>query len=102
MSDLPQPPGAAIPPGWEGILEPGERILWQGQPDSGIRLDGFDLRRALPGLAMAAFALFWMWGAAQANPFLTLFGLIFLFLGLRQALAPLLAPTLSARAASIR
>ena len=77
--------------GWEGVLEPGERVLWQGRPDPGLRFDGFDVGTTVFGLAIAGFALFFFWqglGAVAAGPLGILFpvaGLAFLGLGLNLA-----------------
>jgi hypothetical protein len=56
------PPPAArtrVPPGWEGYLEPGERVLWQGRPDGAMRADLTNLRRTAFGAVFAAVALVW-------------------------------------------
>lgn len=70
-------------PGWEGILERDEQILWQGRPDPGFRLlQGTRLTTMLFGLAFTAFALFWMVGAAEAGGYFWAFGLIHFTVGL--------------------
>lgn len=61
---------------WDGILEPGEHILWQGRPDTRFRLHWFDLVTGLFGFLFAAFAAFWMVMAAQAGGVFWMFGLI--------------------------
>ena len=78
--------------GWEGILEPGEEILWQGRPDAAPRWGDLKPRRVLFGLFYAGFALFWMamaggmvWGGPMGGgPFalFPLFGIPFLIVGL--------------------
>lgn len=76
---------------WSGILFPGERVLWQGQPDPRPDWSGWRLQDTLFGLAFAGFALFWMAAAAGATggPFMglafPLLGLPFLVLGLHRA-----------------
>lgn len=81
----------APPPGWEGILEPGERVLWQGQPTQGLR---FDTRTShtIMGLVVTAFAIGWTIVAARAtwdqglpSAALPLFGLYFIYQGLGKA-----------------
>ena len=92
MSDPGAPAQASSLPGWQGILDPDEQILWQGQPDGRFRIEFDSLRESLPGLLMLAFALFWMYQAAQASVFFALFGLFFVVLGLRQLLSPVIWP----------
>lgn len=99
----------ATPPGWEDILDPGERILWQGQPEASF--DWVSLLRAatFQGLFMAGFALFWMgmavWITRQGpGPDLfrwifPLFGLFFLFKGLDLAFGSALRGYLRLRGA---
>lgn len=78
--------------GWQGILDDGEQILWQGRPSSRIDwLDG-DWRSALMGLVMVAFALFWMFQAAKSGTGMWLFGMLFLVIGLRSALSENVLP----------
>lgn len=78
-------------PGWESILEPGERVLWQGRPDGGLRFDGFDLGTTVFGLAAAGFAIFFFvqgLGAVGSGALGFLFplaGLVFLGVGLNLA-----------------
>lgn len=55
---LPENP-ARIEPGWEGILDPGERVLWQGRPDGELRADLSDLRRTVFGAVFALAGLAW-------------------------------------------
>ncbi|MBE2276950.1 MAG: hypothetical protein IAE87_11740 [Rhodobacteraceae bacterium] len=75
--------------GWEGLLGPGETILWQGRPAAGI--DWRDLwdGRTPFGLVFAGFALFWIAMAYTMTgsqggvlSLFPLFGLPFLFVGL--------------------
>ena len=68
--------------GWEGILDQGEKILWQGRPDGGIHLKITNIMTFLFGLAFAGFALFWMVMAAQAGGGFWMFGLIHFAVGL--------------------
>lgn len=82
--------------GWNDILRPGERVLWQGQPDLSIQWRGPALPFALFGLIFAGFALFWMVLAMRAGEF-WLFGLIHFVAGLTIAAAPLLLGPFIAR-----
>lgn len=73
---------AAPPPGWEGILFPGEEILWQGRPDGVFKLSGMGLFQAIFGIAFAGFALLWMVLAASGPGGFWMFGLIHFSVGL--------------------
>lgn len=79
--------------GWAAYLDPGEEILWQGQPGAGR--DRSLQRKILVvfGLLFGAFALGWIWLLAQAGGSFWIFGLPFLLLGLiASALGPIIAP----------
>ncbi|SIO17674.1 hypothetical protein [Vannielia litorea] len=82
---------ANTPPGWEGLLDDDEEILWQGRPAGGIVVRGSDLFESLFGLFFAGFAVFWIsmassMGAPRNGPgifaLFPLFGLPFLAVGL--------------------
>lgn len=75
--------------GWADILAPGERVLWQGQPDRRVPWRGGALPFAAFGLIFAGFAVFWMIMAARSGAFWA-FGLIHFFAGLVMAFGPLL------------
>ena len=70
------------PAGWEGILDTGETILWQGRPDGKIVLRPANTATFVFGLAFAGFALFWMIMASTAGGFFWAFGLIHFSVGL--------------------
>lgn len=76
-----QPPPAPAPAGWEGILDQGEVILWQGVPDGGIAFAVTDLPKLLGGVLMVGFSMFWMFNASKGGGYFWMFGLIFLFIG---------------------
>ncbi|MEJ6392789.1 aspartate carbamoyltransferase catalytic subunit [Gymnodinialimonas sp. 2305UL16-5] len=75
---------------WDGILEPDETIIWQGQPEAHIRWHDAMTPLAAFGAVFAGFALFWMimastiMGTGPGFPFtlFPLFGLPFLLGGL--------------------
>jgi len=69
------------PPGWEGILDAGEAIIWQGQPDGRFTFGLRDLVAGLFGFIFAGFALVWMAVAATAGGFFWAFGLIHFSVG---------------------
>lgn len=68
--------------GWEGILAPGEKILWQGRPDPAFHLAAVHVFSGLFGLIFAGFALFWMALATSAGGFFWMFGLLHFCVGL--------------------
>jgi len=70
------------PAGWEGILDTGEKILWQGRPDGKIVFRPANIVTFLFGLFFAGFALFWMIMASAAGGFFWAFGLIHFSVGL--------------------
>lgn len=70
------------PDGWEGILEPGEQILWQGQPDAAFRLDWGDAIPGAFGFVFSAFSAVWMWMASEGGGYFWMFGLIHFTAGL--------------------
>ncbi|MCR8548703.1 aspartate carbamoyltransferase catalytic subunit [Salipiger sp. P9] len=83
---------AAPAAGLSGLLDPGERLLWQGRPDTTLSFAPLRPAQIVLGLALAAFALFWTGkalptGGADSLPdrILPLFGLVFLLLGLYAA-----------------
>ncbi|QDY68566.1 aspartate carbamoyltransferase catalytic subunit [Qingshengfaniella alkalisoli] len=77
---------------WTGILQPGERILWQGRPDGRLVWSDVNPKRSVFGFIIVIFALSWMMGAAtvtSGDPFVSIiffvFGMLFVFLGLQRA-----------------
>ena len=68
-----------------GILDAGEGILWQGQPDGRFTFGLGDSLTGLFGFFFAAFALFWMVLAAQAGGFFWAFGLLHFSVGVALA-----------------
>lgn len=86
MTELvePAPPAIPMPAGWEGILDPSETILWQGQPDGAVHFSARSLPEIGFGVIFAGFAVFWMSSAAAMGaPILfTAFGLPFVLVGL--------------------
>ncbi len=83
--------------GWEGLLAPGETILWQGRPVAGIDWRSLWDGRTPFGLIFAGFALFWITMARRMTgddggvlSLFPLFGLPFLLVGLYLAFGRLL------------
>jgi hypothetical protein len=79
----------SVPTGWEGILDPGERIIWQGRPDGAVTLKPRNILLLMFGLFFAGFALFWMVMAAQAGGFFWVFGLLHFSVGMGLVFAAL-------------
>lgn len=79
----------ASPDAWQGLLDPGEKILWQGQPLPGISISAATIVTSLFGLAFAGFALFWMLLASHAGGFFWAFGLIHFSVGIALAAGPI-------------
>jgi len=50
----------APPPGWEGILDPGEAILWQGAPDRRWRREDIIMPYTVIGALLILFYLVWV------------------------------------------
>lgn len=78
----PPPPVEPVPEGWQGILDPGEKILWQGRPDTRVVFSLDQIPEILFGVFFAGFALFWIVMATWGAGFMGLFGMPFLAVGL--------------------
>ncbi len=68
--------------GWNGILNDGEEILWQGRPDVGLIITPKAIGKLIFGLIFCGFAVVWMIGAAQTGGIFWMFGLIHFFAGI--------------------
>ncbi len=75
--------------GWDGILEEGEEILWQGRPDSHFRIKIGQIPAILFGSAFSGFALFWMLMAASGGGYFWMFGLIHFSVGIGIGVGPI-------------
>jgi hypothetical protein len=82
--------GSVVENSWEGILQPGETVLWQGRPVTGLSWEDLNWPKGLMGLFFVGFSIFWMILAAQAGGFFWMFGLIFFFIGLRNSVGQIL------------
>lgn len=67
--------------GWEGILDEGEEITWQGQPVPGVQLEFASPFEPFFFLFFTGFSVFWMVMASQAPGPFWMFGLIFFAVG---------------------
>lgn len=94
----PLPPAEPVPAGWEGILEPGERILWQGRPDTRVEWGDVISFQSMFGLVFAGFAVFWITMARNIgshfddgiSSVFPLFGLPFVAVGLHMVVGRLI------------
>ena len=66
---------------WEGILSPGEEIIWQGTPKSRVRLEWESPFIPLSYLFFTGFSIFWMVMASRHGGLFWTFGLLFFFVG---------------------
>ena len=66
---------------WQDILDPGERIVRQGRPDTAVALSPRNYMLLGFAIVFTSFALFWMVLAAQAGGFFWTFGLIHFSVG---------------------
>ncbi|MGB7317790.1 MAG: hypothetical protein WBC85_07470 [Planktotalea sp.] len=67
----------SIPTGWEGLLDEGETIVWQGRPVAGLSFHGTDVMGALMGVFFMVFSVFWMGMATNITSNFNGFGGIF-------------------------
>lgn len=80
MTDAAPP---SVPAGWDGVLQPGERILWQGRPDATFTLRGHSKVLMLVGGLFSAVALvFIAVGVTQGIVAFMVFPLVHLAVGL--------------------
>lgn len=66
---------------WQGILDPGEEIVWQGAPEPSVRFKFHSPSEPLFFLFFVGFSIFWMAMASMAGGFFWMFGLLFFFVG---------------------
>ncbi|MEJ6396867.1 aspartate carbamoyltransferase catalytic subunit [Yoonia sp. 208BN28-4] len=78
------------PAGWDGILAPDEKIIWQGVPTARMTLRGQRIPTMAFGLFFSGFALVWMVLASQAGGSFWMFGLLHFAVGLGVAFGPLI------------
>jgi hypothetical protein len=76
---------------WDDFLDPGERLLWSGQPATGLRITPRGIATSLGSLFLLGFALFWTAGASlglwsgewhKADGFMRLLMIVFPLFGL--------------------
>jgi hypothetical protein len=66
---------------WQGILDPGEQVLWQGRPAPKLRLEFRSPFEPLFFTFFTGFSVFWMVMASRAGGLFWTFGLLFFFVG---------------------
>ncbi|MGY3437856.1 MULTISPECIES: aspartate carbamoyltransferase catalytic subunit [unclassified Marinovum] len=79
--------------GWDGLLNPGETITWQGRPDPAFALTGGMIVQGVFGLFFAGFAVVWMVLAAGGPSGFWMFGLLHFSVGLGIGAHGLVWPT---------
>lgn len=71
--------------GWEGILDPGEVILWQGRPSASIRLEWDSIFHVFFFIFWTGFSVFWtVMAATMGGGPMWMFGLLFVGIGAYQ------------------
>lgn len=83
--------------GWQGILNEGEEILWQGRPSTAPVITASALGKFIFGLFFAGFALFWMIMASMGGGFMWMFGLIHFSVGISIMGSDIVWPGIKAR-----
>ncbi len=63
MDPISRPDAPADGSVWGRYLDPGERLLWSGAPDGGLRCTGRDLIVSAFSLLLLGFAILWVAGA---------------------------------------
>ncbi|MEL6884507.1 MAG: aspartate carbamoyltransferase catalytic subunit [Pseudomonadota bacterium] len=66
---------------WEGLLDPNERIIWQGAPTSRLKIEWENAFHPLFFLFFTGFSVFWMVMASLGGGFFWTFGLLFFVVG---------------------
>lgn len=97
MTDTAETSTQTTAPGWEGILDPDERILWQGRPDPGFHFGPGQLGTGLFALFFSGFAVFWMVMASRAGGAFWMFGLIHFSVGIAMFWSAILGATIRRR-----
>lgn len=89
MTDPAVPRPSVDAGGWAPYLDPGEDLIWEGRPNTGVRFKVSDIFLSLFGAVFGGFALFWIVMASSIGGdapggvglFFPLFGLPFLAVG---------------------
>jgi len=97
MTDTANATAVSTPPGWEGLLDPGERIVWQGRPEPGFHFPVEKAFVAIFGMVFAGFALFWMVMASRAGGLFWSFGLIHFSVGVWIIISSIFGDTIRLR-----
>ncbi|MDG1069167.1 MAG: hypothetical protein P8P40_12450 [Sulfitobacter sp.] len=82
---------------WDGILEKGETILWQGRPDPVFAMNRDEGIMMLFGLAFSGFAVVWIAIVMASGAWFWLVGLIHLSVGICLTLYAVFRDTVARR-----
>lgn len=82
---------------WDGILAPGETLLWQGAPDRAFHMAPSSWIGVVFGAVFAGIAFTWIMGALTAGGSFWMFGLIHLSVGLGIVVVSLFGDTYKRR-----
>lgn len=77
-----------LPENWDEILEPGEKLLWQGRPDGSAVWQRRHILPVLLGFGVACLGLIWIFLVSDGNIYTAAMGLILIVLGAFLGLAP--------------
>ena len=71
---------------WQDFLGPGEKLLWQGAPATGLRITGAGIFLSVFGIFFLGFSVFWVTmavgiGGSGAGAIFPIFGLPFVLVG---------------------
>ncbi|WBU55989.1 hypothetical protein [Paracoccus sediminicola] len=85
-------PGSSVVPGWQGLLQEDEQILWQGQPHAEFRIRFTEILRGVPGMIPVLIVSVLMYNFAKEHVLLALCPLFMLMNFLRLMIEPVLTP----------
>ena len=76
------------PESWDEILEPGEKLLWQGRPDGAAVWQRRHILPVAMGIGVASLGLVWIFLVPDGNVYTIAMGLIIIALGVFLGVGP--------------